>query len=354
MAGDVKDKTDARLVREQAVHKRKELGNEAFSHGSPPPAPTTPPSLKPDKLSSSSAPKSGTAAHLSTELQKAKQTMTDFAASVWNSGATDPSNTILDPKFNKDLETLRGLHSFLIREATSLPEDFSLGILNHLQAGKQGDQGRAPTDAEWQAIEQKTQALFSQLSDANRKRFLASQMPNFLPKLAVWLVVASIGSMIMSVVLSEVPLFGAGMNGAAMVLFFLVWLMSLGAIGSAAFIGFNAISVTSDITFDISDSRLIVQRIVLGALFALFFTLPFGFHEFLSFVKSLSSAALNKTTVPTKSELAFTNQSMLLIMPFVLGYSTSLVILVLNRLISSASTLFGAQQASAKASQKPG
>ncbi len=262
---------------------------------------------------------------------------------------SDPQNMIKDEKFNEDLNTLTSLHSFLIREATSLPENFKLGRLNRLKAAGPGQKGRAPDQGEWEALEEKTQVLFAHLSDADRKSYLASQMPNFLPRLAVWLVVVSIGSMILSVFMAEVTLLSKGLDGALMVLFFLLWLMSLGAIGSAAFIGFNAIAVTSDITFDISDSRLIVQRIVLGALFALFFTLPFGFHEFLAFVKSLSAAALNKTTVPTKSEVAFTNQSMLLIMPFVLGYSTSLVILILNRIISSASTLFGAHETPAKA-----
>ncbi|POF30238.1 hypothetical protein [Roseibium marinum] len=264
----------------------------------------------------------------------------------------DPIHTIGDQKFNKDLATLRGLHSFLIREATTLPENFSLGELNCLKADGATDKGRPPSDDEWQAVEKKTQVLFALLTDTNRKRFLVSQMPDFLPRIAVWLVAVSIGSMILSVLMAEVTLYSKGVNVALMVLFFLLWLMSLGAIGSAAFIGFNAISVTSDITFDISDTRLIVQRIVLGALFALFFTLPFGFHEFLSFVKSLSNSALNRTTVPTRSEIAFTNQSLLLIMPFVLGYSTSLVILILNRMISAASTLFGAQPASAKSVSK--
>ncbi|WP_299820196.1 hypothetical protein [uncultured Roseibium sp.] len=260
-----------------------------------------------------------------------------------------PGHTISDQKFNKDLATLRGLHSFLIREATTLPENFSLGELNCLKAARATVTGRAPSDSEWQAVEKKTQILFALLTDANRKRFLVSQMPTFLPTIVVWLVAISIGSMILSVLMAaEVSIFSKGVDVALMVLFFLLWLMSLGAIGSAAFIGFNAISVTSDITFDISDTRLIIQRIVLGALFALFFTLPFGFHEFLSFVKSLSNSALNKTTVPTRSEIAFTNQSLLLLMPFVLGYSTSLVILILNRMISAASTLFGAQSASAQ------
>ncbi|MEM9635345.1 MAG: hypothetical protein AAGA50_28735, partial [Pseudomonadota bacterium] len=284
------------------------------------------------------------------EIKQATGKITSMATSVFSgtSPPKDPENFIKDAKFNEDLETLRNLHTFLNKEAVPLPDGFRLGALNSLKSAGQNQMGRAPTQEEWMAVEDKTQALFAQLSDADRKSYLASQMPNFLPKLAVWLVIVSIGSMILSVFMAEVTLLSKGLDGALMVLFFLLWLMSLGAIGAAAFIGFNAISVTSDITFDISDSRLIVQRIVLGALFALFFTLPFGFHEFLAFVKGLSAAALNKATVPTRSELAFTNQSLLLIMPFVLGYSTSLVILILNRLISSASTLFGAQETPAK------
>ncbi|MEM8702462.1 MAG: hypothetical protein AAGF82_11605, partial [Pseudomonadota bacterium] len=177
------------------------------------------------------------------DFKKATKTVTDY---VTTAGRTsDPDNTIVDVKFNKDLETLRDLHSFLIREAKSLPEDFSLDILNTLKAGGPNEKGRSPTAEEWKAIEKKTQLLFAQLTDIDRKKFLASQMPNFLPRIAVWLVAVSIGSMIMSVVMAELTLFSVGINGAFMVFFFLVWLMSLGAIGAAAFIGFNAISVSS-------------------------------------------------------------------------------------------------------------
>ncbi|WP_305987465.1 hypothetical protein [Roseibium sp. MMSF_3544] len=339
MAGEIKDAGNNNGLGKTPTAMRRE---DARVHGG-----TGPSEPRTGLAPHGSEPKSQAASSgLTADLKKATKSVADYVTSSVRQ--SDPENTIVDAKFNKDLETLRSLHSFLIREAKSLPENFSLGMLNTLKTGGPGDKGRSPTAEEWQAIEKKTQVLFAQLTDADRKRFLASQMPNFLPKIAVWLVAISIGSMIMSVVMAELPLFGVGVNGAFMVFFFLLWLMSLGAIGSAAFIGFNAISVSSDITFDISDSRFIVQRIVLGALFALFFTLPFGFHEFLSFAKSLSTAALNRATVPTQSELAFTNQSLLLIMPFVLGYSTSLVILILNRMISSASTLFGAGEAAVK------
>jgi hypothetical protein len=54
----------------------------------------------------------------------------------------------------------------------------------------------------------------------------------------------------------------------------------MGAIGSVAFIGMNALSVQQDVTFDLNNDRLMVLRIVLGALFGIVLTLPFGFTQF--------------------------------------------------------------------------
>ena len=110
--------------------------------------------------------------------------------------------------------------------------------------------------------------------------------------------------------------------------------MSLGALGAVAFIGMNALSVQSDVTFDLSNTRLAFLRITLGALLGAVLTLPFGIDAF----KQFAFLAANPTAPDDPS---FDTSGLLLLMPFILGFSTSLVILVLNRLVEAVQGFFG-------------
>jgi hypothetical protein len=101
--------------------------------------------------------------------------------------------------------------------------------------------------------------------------------------------------------------------------------------GSIAFIGMNALAVQQDITFDLLNSRLIYLRIALGALFSLVLTLPYGYSSFLDLSKLIEN---ENHTVSGKDAL-------LLIIPFLLGFSTSLVIMILNRLLEATQSFFG-------------
>jgi hypothetical protein len=121
--------------------------------------------------------------------------------------------------------------------------------------------------------------------------------------------------------------------------FYLFWLISLGAIGSVAFIGMNALSVQQDITFDLGNKRLMLLRIVLGAMFGLVLSLPFGFQSFIDFVGSIFLVGAHRAApsgLPT-----VTKQAILLLLPFILGFSTSLVITILNRLVDAVQAFFG-------------
>src|SRR5258708_29306315 len=77
-------------------------------------------------------------------------------------------------------------------------------------------------------------------------------------------------------------------------------------------------------------------RITLGALFGLVLTLPFGFTGFRDFIAGLSGLPLPGSDPPK-----VTTQAMLLLFPFILGFSTSLVIMVLNRLVDAVQAFFG-------------
>ncbi|SHN73495.1 hypothetical protein SAMN05444170_2493 [Bradyrhizobium erythrophlei] len=120
-------------------------------------------------------------------------------------------------------------------------------------------------------------------------------------------------------------------------LVYLVWIASLGAIGASASIGMNALSIQDDITFDLTNIRLMSLRIALGALFGVVLTLPFGYPQFLEFLK-----AVWKPTVFYDPNLSVvTKQSVILLLPFILGFSTSLVMLILSQLVEAAQVFLG-------------
>ena len=129
--------------------------------------------------------------------------------------------------------------------------------------------------------------------------------------------------------------------------FYLIWLFSLGAIGAVAYIGMNALSIQEDITFDLTNPRLMILRIVLGGLFGLVLTLPFGYQDFLNFCVSLIKANPVPAEQPEGNKSAW--QAVTLLMPFVLGFSTSLVLLVLNQMVDGFQAFFGKGSIAAKA-----
>jgi hypothetical protein len=231
---------------------------------------------------------------------------------------------INDACFIENLELVRKLRSFLIRHAVSVVPDgsnyLSFGMLNELQYGPNG---RAPTEKEWEDVEWYTQQLYARLTEKLGRLFNLENIPGWVSILPVPLALIAFLSLVLALAYPA--------NFVLTIVCYLFWLMSLGAIGSVAFIGMNALSVQQDITFDVSNRKLMTLRITLGALFGMVLTLPFGFAGFNTFIHNAGHPL----------ELSDPKISLLLLFPFVLGFSTSLVIVVLNRLIDSVQAFFG-------------
>jgi hypothetical protein len=90
----------------------------------------------------------------------------------------------------------------------------------------------------------------------------------------------------------------------------------------------------------LTNKSLLAVRIVLGALFGVLLSMPLGFYSFVAFWESIArgTAATGAANLSLKATL--------LVLPFVLGFSASLVILVLNRIIESVTVLFGGRRGS--------
>src|SRR5262249_23125953 len=116
-----------------------------------------------------------------------------------------------------------------------------------------------------------------------------------------------------------------------------LWLALTGALGSAAFIYVNALPIQVDPRLDLTSRTFITMRLVLGALFAL----PFEGGTLKHFVGSFS----------TSDDAMDIKPSMLLLLPFVLGFSTSLALHILSQFVDGAATFFGLGKLSRSAGQ---
>jgi hypothetical protein len=227
----------------------------------------------------------------------------------------------------KTLLLTRGVH---IRE-----EDVSLlsfGMLNDL---RYNEKGRLPTVEEWEQLDKRSQKLFSYLDDRLRKQFELSQTANLIAGLPVLFIFVAL---LFVALLSLIFAFFVADRNLLLLGCYVLWTALLGAIGAIAFLSMNMLSIQKDITFDLTNKSLLAVRIVLGSLFGFFLSMPFGFYSFVAFWESIARG----TPAPGTAHFSF--EAALLLLPFVLGFSTSLVILVLNKFVESITVFFGGRR----------
>jgi len=243
-----------------------------------------------------------------------------------------------DEGFLRQLDFLRALREFALQEAIKAPLDDNVLEFNNLNTLRKGGRGgRDATVEEWNLVEDKTRKLLSLLDEGQRKRFRLSRSTNFLLFIPVALMVLALVALVTSVTLSIVPpppLLTPSPTVEHLIAF-MVWLMSLGGMGAVAFIYVNALSIQIDPNVDVINRGFVAMRTILGALFAIVLTLPYGYHAYLVFCLQVKLGA-------TPDDI---NQPILLLMPFVLGFSTPLVLAVLNRVIDSVQIFFGLKPA---------
>jgi len=230
------------------------------------------------------------------------------------------------------------LKTLLLTQGVCIREEdaplLSFGKLNHL---RYDEKGRLPTVEEWEQLDKHSQKLFSYLDDGLRKQFELSQTANLIAGLPwLFIFVALLFVALLSLITA---IFAVDRNLLLLGCYFL-WTALLGAIGAIAFLSMNTLSIQKDITFDFTNKSLLAVRIVLGALFGFFLSMPFGFYSFVTFWESVARGT------PAPGAANFSLEAALLLLPLVLGFSTSLVILVLNKFVESITVFFGGRHGS--------
>jgi hypothetical protein len=254
---------------------------------------------------------------------------------------------ISDKQFIGDLEQLKALRSYMIRRAAiAEAATIDFGDLNILRFDKKG---RMPTKDEWSHLEDRSIALYKNLPDIDRRRFLYGQVADLVIRLSAILGTAALVALVVAVgtivftgritfqngTAAELTQLQYQTIGMVTYVAFLFWAAALGGTGAIAFIGMNALAVQDDATFDIANEKFIGLRVVVGALFGVVLTLPFGFQAFDDFLFTIFSFSRDRPTTEI-----ITN-SILLLTPFILGFSTTVVIMILNQLVDGVQVFFG-------------
>src|SRR5262249_5303767 len=144
--------------------------------------------------------------------------------------------------------------------------------------------GRQPSDSEWDELNAKLQYFYSLLSETDLRKFhfkLAAPMLKLIPAGLVFL------SILFLMFPNVIEFFLGGTPAWAFKVAFLGWIVTVGALGSMAFILVNALGIQVDPTVDVTDPNSTTFRVLLGALFSVILTLPFGYPSFDKFLKDL-------------------------------------------------------------------
>jgi hypothetical protein len=250
--------------------------------------------------------------------------------------------TISDRLFIRQLDHTRGLVAFLIerqalpRNADVLPCLAALGSMRYSHAG------RAASEEEWQKLCTMSQGL-SELPLETTTAFNISRLRTFFSLLPLIFLIMGI------VALETTYLQGFAVEGSGWYYFIglaavLSWTCALGGLGTSAFFGTSLLAQLASTAGndeakikEITDHSYLQTRLMIGILFAFVLGLPFGHLS----LDTASHVLYND--VIWDAGLATT--VMHILAPFLLGFSTSLVLAILERLIEGFKTILGVGQA---------
>ncbi len=247
---------------------------------------------------------------------------------------------VSDRRFAAQLRALQKLKQFLFDEKVSLNtdilEDIDLGSLNNL---KYAPNGRLPTEGEWKSLDKKLAALAPLLTPALRWKLRIRELRFFFVTVPI---VSMVTSVISTLFLALLMTLGKGdtlLFIVSYLVMLLIWTISQGALGACAFLCVSVIlhaarerSSPNSVNpvIDVTDENVLSIRVILGALFA-FLALPIGGRSMLIVYQAF---------LETRPILSIEDW-IIALLPFMFGFSTTLVLAIFNRIVGGISTVFG-------------
>lgn len=250
---------------------------------------------------------------------------------------------ISDRLFIQQLGYTRGLVTFLIRRQAlpDKPPDV-LANLAALGSMRYSPAGRAASEEEWRKLYAISHGLASSLPLEIATAFSIWRLRTFFGLFPLIFLIMGIAA------LEATYLQGYAASSSGWYYFIglaavLSWTCALGGLGTSAFFGTSLLAQLASAAGndqaklkEITDYTYLQTRLMIGILFAFVLGLPFG-HL------SLDTASASLYTDVTWNAELFTTMLHILA-PFLLGFSTALVLAILERLIEGIKTTLGVGQ----------
>lgn len=258
------------------------------------------------------------------------------------SAKRDSTDVIGDKRFANQLTELQNLKRFLFEEKVKFESEqmgaIDLGPLNNL---RYRPYGRLPNLEEWKLLDAKLSALASLLDGDLRQRIRIRELSKYFGAIPMAFLFASIVSIMYYLLYSRFLSENSLAFNISYLASIMVWTLSQGGLGACAFLGtrvamrraqgVSGAQVLEEIA-DITDQNILKIRILLGCAFSILLGLPFSnraLSELLNYLYGDAKSAFDATG------FAF------VVVPFMLGFSTNLVLAIFDRMVSSIRTFFG-------------
>lgn len=283
---------------------------------------------------------SGLTAQIESKISPAENMMDAILSASDPPAHNARRDLVCDKRFIEQLREIKNLKQFLFEQKVRFEpaqlDSIDLGLLNNLQFD---GSGRPPTPEEWRLLDDKISALASYLSDDLRQKIRVRELSIFFDVLPLVFLLATLAAILYRFLYGGFLQKDSLLFNFSFLLSLIVWTVSQGGLGACAFLGTRIATkrpekATPDPfaeVADITDESILRIRIVLGCLFGALVGVPIGNIAF----DKMGSALYDASVTLSPSDFA------LIVLPFMVGFSTNLVLAILERLIESIRTFFG-------------
>jgi hypothetical protein len=271
--------------------------------------------------------------------------------------------------FMSQLGEIRKIKQFLFEERVAFPPAYLPSIdLGALNAFTLSGSGREPTVEEWESLDAKLTALISMLDDNQRWKMRVHELAFFFKTMPLIFLGLSVFFATFYVLYQTLDITNAALRTACFLFAVFGWTVSQGAMGACAFLGVGAAnrkpavvvaaaagapaaapaaSSTAEAfagdSVDLTNRNLLTIRVVLGAVFAFLLAAPISFQG----LAALSATLKDSNSAQESVKITDAANYALILAPFLFGFSTSLVLALLNRFLETIKTLMGVNKSPA-------